>query len=96
MLKELVEFGKKLFELVRTSRAHDERINKLTSDVASLTRRFDELAEEVRELSFEMRQDRESRARERELRRLQPENVLLRFERRLPPAREHNEPPELS
>jgi chromosome segregation ATPase len=96
MLKELVEFGKKLFDLVRTSREHDERINKLTGDVASLTRRFDELAEEVRELSFEMRQDRESRARERELLRLQLENVLLRFERRLPPAREPGDPPELA
>ena len=70
MLKELIEFGKTLFELVRTSREHDERINKLASDLASLTRRFDELAEEVRELSFEVRQDRENRARERELLRL--------------------------
>jgi hypothetical protein len=86
MLKEPVDFGEKLFELVRTSREHDERINKLASDHASLTRRFDALAEEVHELSFQLRQDRENRARERELLRLQLENVLLRFERRLPPA----------
>jgi outer membrane murein-binding lipoprotein Lpp len=55
MLKELIEFGKTLFELVRTSQEHDRRINQLASDVASLTRRFDELAEQVRELAFELR-----------------------------------------
>jgi len=35
MLKELIEFGKTLIELVRKSREHDEQIKQLHSDVAS-------------------------------------------------------------
>jgi hypothetical protein len=79
MLKELIEFGKTLFELVRTSREHDEQIKQLHADVASLNLRVDELTDAMRELSFEFRQERENRASERELLRLQLENVLLRF-----------------
>ena len=96
MLKEPIEFGKTLIELVRKSWEHDEQIKQLHSDVASLNRRFDELTDVVRELSFQLRQERENRARERELLRLQLENVLLRFERRLPPASESDDPPKLA
>jgi hypothetical protein len=96
MLKELIEFGRTLMELVRKSRGHDEQIKQLHSDVASLNRRFDELTDVMRELSFQLRQDRENRARETEILRLQLENALLRFERRLPSTGESDDPPKLS
>ena len=57
----------------------------------------------VRELAYQLQhdremaaKDRESAEKEREIQRLQLENLLLRFERRLPPAREADGPPELS
>jgi hypothetical protein len=38
----------------------------------------------VQRIAFEFERDRDNAARDREIQRLQPENVLLRFERGLP------------
>jgi hypothetical protein len=40
---------------------------------------------------FELQRDREAAAKDREIQQLRLENELLRFERRLPPARSEDE-----
>jgi hypothetical protein len=47
---------------------------------------MNELTRIVERLAFELQKDRENTERDREIQRLRLENILLRFERGLPPG----------
>lgn len=78
---------KKLLELFRGQvfLAKDVQDNK--ESIARLRQEFDELSDLVVRLQYEVRGLREEERHEREKFVLSIENALLKFERRLPPAK---------
>jgi uncharacterized protein YoxC len=78
---------KKLLELFRGQvfLAKDVQDNK--ESIARLPQEFDELSDLVMRLQYEVRSLREEERHEREKLVLSIENALLKFERRLPPAK---------
>lgn len=78
---------KKLLELFRGQvfLAKDVQDNK--ESIARLRQEFDELSDLVMRLQYEVRSLREEERHEREKLVLSVENALLKFERRLPPAK---------
>jgi hypothetical protein len=79
---------KKLLELFHAQvfLARDVQENK--DNIAKLRAEFDELVDLVRSVQFDLKQLREEDRHEREKAMLKIENVLLKFERQLPPAKE--------
>lgn len=102
MLKELLEPGEGLADLFRKGRQQAERIQRLDEEVTELNQMVKVLAAAVHELANQLERDRELAAKDRvadakgqEILRLQLENALLRFERRLPPANQLEDSPEV-
>jgi chromosome segregation ATPase len=98
MWKQLVDLGNKVFALVRKTQQHEEDIKELREelkgvrqDIKEINQKVDRLAEAVQRLSFEHQRDRENAETQRELQRLRLENILYRFERRLPPGDKQDE-----
>jgi archaellum component FlaC len=81
MLKPFVEY---ILDLLNTAR--DTRTNK--EAIADLREEVNQLATAVERISFELRSLREEERHEREKLMLRIENVLLKFERQLPPSKE--------
>jgi hypothetical protein len=95
MLKDLLELGKGLLDLVQKSRQQDEKIKQLDEELTRLTDQVKHLAATVRDLSLQLQHDQELSAKDQQILRLQLETALLRFERRLPPASGPGESPGL-
>lgn len=51
MLKELLEFGKSLIELIRKARQQDEKLKEFDDRLAALHHQMDHLTVAVRELA---------------------------------------------
>ena len=81
MLKQLFEYIHKLFFL-----AHEVQQNRKELD--ELRRSVEELAETMRQQTFDIQRISEREQHEREKLMLRLENALLKFERQLPPAKE--------
>jgi hypothetical protein len=81
MLKKLLE----LFQ-AQVFLARDVQENK--ENIAKLRQEFDELAELVRRVQFDIQSVRDEDRHEREKALLKIENALLKFERQLPAAKE--------
>lgn len=78
MWKKLLTLAAHFWRLAEETQRNRKQIETLQSEVRSIWRAIDLL-------SFEFQKTRESDAHEREKLLLRLENVLLRFERRLPP-----------
>jgi chromosome segregation ATPase len=98
MWKQLVDLGNKVFALVRKSEQHETDIRELRQelkevrqDIKEINQKLDRLAETLQHVSFEHQRDRENAETQRELQRLRLENLLYRFERRLPPDKQQGE-----
>src|ERR1043165_9612581 len=85
---ELISMLKKLLDLFRAQvfLARDVQENK--EKIASLRKEFDDLADVVVRLQYEIQSLREEDRHEREKVILKIENALLKFERQLPPVKE--------
>jgi hypothetical protein len=72
-------------------------MREVRQEVKDLREQVEQLTGVVRELAFELQRVKENEFHEREKMALRLENVLLRFERRLPPARQdpNSEPDDL-
>jgi len=81
MFKQVVNAGRQMLFLLR-----DVEQNK--NDIASLKEQLVETNQLVRELTFEIQRVSEREQHERENFMLKVENLLLRYERLLPPAKE--------
>ena len=79
MIKDFIEAVQKLLFLVRDTQENTADIEKLNKDLKHLTAKVEALA-------FEIERLKQHESHEREKFALQVENVLLRFERRLPPS----------
>jgi len=81
MFKRLVEVVRQMLFLLK-----DVEQNK--EDLATLKEQLAETNESLRGLAFELQRVREADVHEREKLMLKIENILLRFERQLPPAKD--------
>lgn len=86
MWKQLIDIGNKLFTLMKRVEKLEEDSKGLHQDVKELNQKVDQLTELVQRLAFEFQRDRENAERDRQIQHLRLENILLRFERRLPPV----------
>jgi predicted RNase H-like nuclease (RuvC/YqgF family) len=91
--KQLLDFGNKLLALMRRVQTLEEEntairqdLKEVRQDIKDLNQKMDQLSAIVQRIAFEFERDRDNAARDREIQRLQLENVLLRFERGLPPG----------
>ena len=80
MWKQIITLARQLIGLAQDTAQNKTRIQQLQNQV-------DELADKMQWVIFELRRQAEHAASERENLTLRLENELLRFERRLPPAR---------
>ena len=81
MWRHFFNFAGRLWSLL-----DDTQQNK--TEIKELRREFRDLTAEVRHLSYELRRVAETDGHEREKLALRLENVLLRFERRLPGSKQ--------
>ena len=79
MVIDFIEAVQKLMFPVRDTQENTADIEKIRKDVRQLPAKVEALA-------FEIERNKQNEQHEREKFALQVENVLLRFERRLPPA----------
>src|SRR5579872_5600120 len=93
MLKGVVDFAKQVFTLTRSVQQNQTDIADLREEVKDLRQEVNQLRQEmaaltrvVERLMVELQHDRRDAEREREMQRLRLENILLRFERGLPPV----------
>jgi uncharacterized protein YlxW (UPF0749 family) len=93
MWQKIVDFGKQMFSVMQKQSKHDEDIKEVQQDVRELQEDFIRLRLEVNNLSnavdrlmTTIQQEQKNAEQSREIYRLQLENLLLRFERRLPPG----------
>jgi hypothetical protein len=94
MWKQLLDFGNRLFTLTRKTEQHEEDIKALRQDIKEIRQELRVIAETLQEVRFEQQRERENAETQRELQRLRLENILYRFERRLPPGNPQDETPE--
>lgn len=94
MWKQLIEYGKRLANLVQKSQQHEEDIKQLRQDIKELNAKVDRLADAVQHMAFELQRERDNATRDRQILQLSLENTLLRFERRLPPGTQQDDPQE--
>jgi predicted nucleic acid-binding Zn-ribbon protein len=80
MWKQILELAKRLFMLAEDTKRNRDEIRELREEVRRLTGAVERLAYEIHRVS-----DKEGHEREQLALRL--ENELLKFERRLPPAK---------
>lgn len=93
MWQKILDFGKQLFSVMQKQQKHEEDIKEIRRDIKTLQQDFNRLSQEMNDLTriverfaFEIQKDRENTERDREIQRLRLENILLRFERGLPPG----------
>lgn len=86
MLQKVIDFGKQLFSVMQKLQKHEEDIKEMRRDIHQLRLEMNDLTRIVERLAFEIQKDRENAERDREIQRLRLENILLRFERGLPPG----------
>lgn len=79
---------KKLLEILRAQVFIARDIQENKEAIAKLRTQFDDLADAVKQLRFEIQSLSEETRHEREKALLKIENTLLKFERQLPPAKE--------
>lgn len=68
-----------------------QKLDKVEADVEELRQELRDVMVVLRELAYEVRYDRETQNHEREKTMLRLENELLKFERRLPQARNNDD-----
>jgi FtsZ-binding cell division protein ZapB len=79
---------KQLFEFVQQALFLQRDVNELKEEVARLERELQEVRAYTSKLAFDLQRVSEREQQEREKLMLKLENVLLRFERTLPPPKE--------
>ena len=78
---------KTVIDLFHRGYALWDRMNKVEERLDGVCKEQGHLKEQVERLAQEAQRDRENATHEREKLHLQLENALLKFERRLPPAK---------
>src|SRR5437763_1883957 len=93
MLKSVLDFGKQAISLTRDVQQNKADIADIREELKLFRLDLNELREDVIELSrtvellsLQLQHDRQDAAREREMQQLRLENILLRFDRGLPPG----------
>src|SRR5204862_8058931 len=86
MWKQFIDYATKVVTLTQRVQKQEEATKELRQEVKELNQKVDQLSLFVHRMAFEFQRDRENAERDREIQRLRLENILLRFERSLPPG----------
>jgi hypothetical protein len=86
MWKKLFEIVGDLLDLRREVKGHDKRLDELSEFVREISTESMRLSERLLRVELELEHLREQQAAEREMFRLRLENLLLRYQRGLPPG----------
>ena len=81
----------KLADLAKTLLSYGEILQQNRSDIRELQQEVRRLSTALQLLAREIQHMRETERQEREMVKLQLDNALLRFEHRLPPAKDERE-----
>lgn len=92
MLKQLYEAIKQILLLTHKTEQNHEEIKELRQQVREMASALERLAYEVHRVSEKVDRASQNEAHEREKLALRLQNELLKFERRLPPAKQSEEP----
>lgn len=93
MWKKLLETVQEVLDIRRQIKAHDKRLDEISVSQEKLARNDDQLSDRVLRLEMQLDHQKEQQAKEREIFRLQLENLIMRMQRGLPP-RDPNAPPD--
>ena len=91
MWQAVLNFGKRLVSQMQKSQQHEDDIKKLQQADIAKDERIERLTSAVQRLAFELEQDRNLSARDRENLVLRLENMLLRSDRGLPSGEPNSE-----
>jgi len=80
-----------LFSLTRDVQQNKTDIKELSDEVRDIRQELTRLTLMVERLAVELNHDRQNAQRDHEMQQLRLENILLRFERTLPPAPNTND-----
>ena len=92
MWKKLIALVRDVLDLRRQVKGHDERLNEITALMREMTTAITELSERQLRVEIELQHMKQQQAAERENFRLRLENLILRYQRGLPPG--EKKPPE--
>lgn len=81
--QQVYQYSRQLLDLTQKVDRHDADIEKMRQEIKALT-------DAIQRLAYEIKLDRETEAKDREMLALRVESQLLRFERRLPPPSGHS------
>ncbi len=93
MLKDIIEIGKQIFGLAREigqnkkefKQLHD-RLNQHDKDIEELQEELRRITEMLQRLAYEYQRQNDRSESERKMLLLEVENMILRYQRGLPPA----------
>jgi len=101
MFKQILELTAQFFSLAKDIQQNKADVKDVEQEVKELRRDFNDLRREVRDLArgverlaYEIHRARENEAQERRVMKLELENTLLKFERRLPSGQSRSAEPE--
>lgn len=80
-----------MFSLTRDVQQNKTDIKELSDEVRDIRQELTRLTLMVERLAVELNHDRQNAQRDHEMQQLRLENILLRFERTLPPAPNTND-----
>ena len=86
MFKQIIDLASKLFGLLQRIQKQEEVTKELQQELKALGQKVDQNAVFTLDLAYQFQRDRENAERDREIQRLQLENIPLRSERRLLPG----------
>ena len=82
--QQLYQYGRHVLEITQKVERHDTEIKDIQQDIKDLTAA-------IHRLAYEVKLDRETESKDREMLMLRVENQLLKFERRLLPPSSDDE-----
>jgi|GEM_PF-5932406 predicted RNase H-like nuclease (RuvC/YqgF family) len=91
MIKELLEAGSHIFGITRDIEACKRDVKRLDDEVSDLRQEVRALTQKVERLAVEVERNHERAETDRKVFLLQLENLMLKMERRLPPASENRQ-----
>lgn len=91
MWKQVLDALAQLVTLTQETRQNKSDIHEIRQEVKELQRELKGINAALQHLAYEIQRSRENEAHEREALTLRLENVLLKFERRLPPGKSETE-----
>ncbi len=86
MWKNLIELVKDVLDLRRQVKGHEQRLDEFSDFAREQSHGLAQLSERLLRVELELQHQKEKQAAEREMFQLRLENLILRYQRDLPPG----------